>query len=148
MHSQLMELLKSLIVVEKNRAILLRIWQRILCWTGLSKRDPASMAKKPNLTKTLKDQFNPLISLLREAEIPIVCAVNGVAAGAGANLALACDIVLASNEAKFIQSFANVGLIPDAGGTWSLTKLVGRSRAMGLALTGEPITATKALEWG
>ncbi len=149
MHDQLMDVLKSLIIVEKNRAILLTGAGRGFCaGQDLSKRDPASMAEKPNLENTLKDQFNPLLSLIRDVEIPIVCAVNGVAAGAGANLALACDIVIASTEAKFIQSFANVGLIPDAGGTWSLTKLVGRSRAMGLALTGEPITATKALEWG
>ena len=149
MHSQLMDTLKSLIEVEKNRAILLTGSGRAFCaGQDLSKRDPASMAKKPDLRKTLEDQFNPLVSFIREAEIPIVCSVNGVAAGAGANLAFACDIVIASTEARFIQSFANVGLIPDAGGTWSLTKLAGRARAMGLALTGEPITATKALEWG
>ena len=74
------------------------------------------MAKKPNLSETLKDQFNPLVSFIKDAQVPIVCAVNGVAAGAGANLAFACDIILASKDATFIQSFSRVDSIPDAGG--------------------------------
>ena len=78
----------------------------------------------------------------------MICAVNGVAAGAGANIALACDIVLAAKSAKFIQSFAKVGLVPDAGGSWVLPHLVGPARAMGLALTAEPISAEKAEDWG
>ena len=89
-----------------------------------------------------------MVSFIKEIEIPVVCAVNGVAAGAGVSLALSCDIVLASDDAKFIQSFANVGLIPDAGGTWSLSKLIGNARAKGLDLTGEPIRAETAAEWG
>jgi 2-(1,2-epoxy-1,2-dihydrophenyl)acetyl-CoA isomerase len=80
--------------------------------------------------------------------MPVICAVNGVAAGAGANIALACDIVIAARSAKFIQSFANIGLIPDSGGTWSLPRLTGQARAMGLALTGEPLTAERAEAWG
>ena len=78
----------------------------------------------------------------------MVCAVNGVAAGAGANIALACDIVLAAESARFIQSFAKVGLIPDAGGTWMLPRLVGMARARGLALLAEPVTAAQAEAWG
>jgi len=74
--------------------------------------------------------------------------VNGVAAGAGANIALACDVVIAAKSAKFIQSFANIGLIPDSGGTWVLPRLVGQARALGLALTGEALLAEKAEEWG
>ena len=80
--------------------------------------------------------------------MPVICAVNGVAAGAGANLALACDIVLASDTAKFVQSFANVGLVPDAGGTWNLTRLLGPARAKALAIAGEPVMASQAVEWG
>jgi 2-(1,2-epoxy-1,2-dihydrophenyl)acetyl-CoA isomerase len=80
--------------------------------------------------------------------MPVICAVNGVAAGAGANIALACDIVVAGRSAKFIQSFANIGLIPDSGGTWTLPRLAGRARALGLALTGEPLTAERAEAWG
>jgi 2-(1,2-epoxy-1,2-dihydrophenyl)acetyl-CoA isomerase len=81
-------------------------------------------------------------------DVPVICAVNGVAAGAGANIALACDIVIAAKSAKFIQSFANIGLIPDSGGTWTLPRLAGQARALGLALTGEPLTAERAEAWG
>ena len=86
---------------------------------------------------TLERLYNPLIRLVRTLEKPIVCAVNGVAAGAGANLALACDIVLAARSASFIQAFCRIGLIPDAGGTWFLPRLIGEARARGLALLGE-----------
>jgi len=80
--------------------------------------------------------------------MPVVCAVNGIAAGAGANLALACDIVLAARSASFLQAFAKIGLIPDAGGTWTLPRQVGEARAKGLAMLAEPLPAEKALEWG
>jgi 2-(1,2-epoxy-1,2-dihydrophenyl)acetyl-CoA isomerase len=79
---------------------------------------------------------------------PVIAKVNGVAAGAGANVALACDIVLAARSAKFIQSFSTIGLIPDSGGTWVLPRLVGQARALGLALTGDPLPAETAEEWG
>ena len=92
--------------------------------------------------------YAPLIRRLATLPKPIVCAVNGVAAGAGANIALACDIVIAARSAKFIQSFANIGLIPDSGGTWVLPRLVGQARALGLALTGEPLPAERAEAWG
>ena len=85
---------------------------------------------------------------LRELPFPVVAAVNGVAAGAGANIALACDIVLAARSASFVQAFAKIGLIPDSGGTWMLPRLVGPARARGLALTGEPMPAEKAEAWG
>ncbi len=149
LHFELINALKSIRDENRCRAILLTGAGRAFCaGQDLSKRDPTSMSGRPNLSETLKQQFNPLVSFIKDIEMPVVCAVNGVAAGAGVNLALACDIVLASSEAKFIQSFANVGLIPDAGGTWSLTKLIGNARAKGLALTGEPIDANKAAEWG
>src|SRR6266849_10263433 len=96
----------------------------------------------------LLDHYNPLIRKLRALPMPVVCAVNGVAAGAGANLALACDIVLAAQSASFVQAFAKIGLIPDCGGTWLLPRLVGPARARGLALTGEPLAAEKAEAWG
>jgi 2-(1,2-epoxy-1,2-dihydrophenyl)acetyl-CoA isomerase len=96
----------------------------------------------------LIDHYNPLIRRLRSSPLPIVCAVNGVAAGAGANLALACDIVLAAKSASFVQAFARIGLIPDCGGTWFLPRLVGEARARGLALLAEPLAAAKAAEWG
>ncbi|MCL4152736.1 UNVERIFIED_CONTAM: hypothetical protein GTU68_026950 [Idotea baltica] len=80
--------------------------------------------------------------------MPVIASVNGVAAGAGANLALSCDIVLAGTGAKFIQSFAHLGLVPDAGGTWALPKLIGLPRAIGLTMTAEPLSATQAEQWG
>lgn len=114
----------------------------------LNDRDPRKSASPPDLEGTLTRQFNPLISTIRNLPMPVICAVNGVAAGAGANLALACDIVMAARSASFIQSFARVGLIPDAGGTWILPRLVGEARAKAIALTGKPVSATQACDWG
>ena len=96
----------------------------------------------------LEAYYNPLVRKLRALPFPVIAAVNGVAAGAGANIALACDIVLAAKSASFIQAFAKIGLIPDCGGTWFLPRLVGPARARGLALTAEPLTAEKAEAWG
>ena len=92
--------------------------------------------------------YNPLVRTLRALPMPVVCAVNGVAAGAGANLAFACDIVLAARSARFIQAFAKIALIPDCGGTWFLPRLVGDARARALALLGEPVGAEQAEAWG
>jgi 2-(1,2-epoxy-1,2-dihydrophenyl)acetyl-CoA isomerase len=97
---------------------------------------------------SLEATYNKLVRQIRALEMPVVCAVNGVAAGAGANIALACDIVLAARSARFIQSFSKIGLIPDAGGTWQVPRLVGRARALGLALLAEPLTADQAEQWG
>lgn len=96
----------------------------------------------------LLDAYNPLILKLRGLPIPVVCAVNGVAAGAGANLALACDIVLAAQSASFVQAFAKIGLIPDCGGTWLLPRLIGEARARALSMLAEPVSADTAAAWG
>src|SRR5688572_18666648 len=101
-----------------------------------------------DLGATVEASWNPLIRKLAALPQPVIARVNGVAAGAGANVALACDIVIAAKSAKFIQSFAAIGLIPDSGGTWVLPRLVGQARALGLALTGEPLSAEKADLWG
>jgi 2-(1,2-epoxy-1,2-dihydrophenyl)acetyl-CoA isomerase len=101
-----------------------------------------------DLGETVEQCWNPLIRKLTSLPQPLIARVNGVAAGAGANIALACDIVVAAKSAKFIQSFSAIGLIPDSGGTWALPRLVGQARALGLALTGEPLPAEKAAEWG
>jgi len=101
-----------------------------------------------DLGVTVEGYWNPLIRTLTSLPQPVIARVNGVAAGAGANIALACDIVVAAKSAKFIQSFSAIGLIPDSGGTWALPRLVGQARALGLALTGEPLTAEKAADWG
>src|SRR5499433_305251 len=100
------------------------------------------------LGDALDAYYNPLVRKLRTLPFPVVAAVNGVAAGAGANIALACDIVLAARSANFVQAFAKIGLIPDCGGTWLLPRLVGPARARGLALTAEPLPADKAEAWG
>jgi len=96
----------------------------------------------------LEAHYNPLVRKLRELPFPVVAAVNGVAAGAGCNIALACDIVLAGRSASFVQSFARIGLVPDSGGTWILPRLIGDARARGLALLAEPLNAEKAESWG
>jgi 2-(1,2-epoxy-1,2-dihydrophenyl)acetyl-CoA isomerase len=101
-----------------------------------------------DLGETIDRLYNPLVRKLRNVPKPVVCAVNGIAAGAGANIALACDIVLAARSAKFVQSFAKLGLVPDAGGTFFLPRLVGEARARALALTGEPLPAETAAAWG
>jgi 2-(1,2-epoxy-1,2-dihydrophenyl)acetyl-CoA isomerase len=103
---------------------------------------------KDGVGDVLEEFYNPLVRRIRAMPKPVVAAVNGVAAGAGANIALACDIVLAGRSAKFIQAFAKIALVPDSGGTWFLPRLVGDVRARALALTGEPVGAEQAAAWG
>ena len=130
------------------RALLLTGAGRGFC-AGQDLGDRLSAAGETSvLGGALEAYYNPLIRKLRALPLPIVAAVNGVAAGAGANIALACDIVLASRSASFVQSFAKIGLVPDSGGTWFLPRLVGPARARGLALTAEPLSAEKAEAWG
>jgi 2-(1,2-epoxy-1,2-dihydrophenyl)acetyl-CoA isomerase len=114
----------------------------------LSDRAVAPGGDPVDLGDSVERFYAPLIRRLTGLPKPVICAVNGVAAGAGANIALACDIVIAARSAKFIQSFANIGLIPDSGGTWVLPRLIGQARALGLALTGEPLPAETAATWG
>jgi 2-(1,2-epoxy-1,2-dihydrophenyl)acetyl-CoA isomerase len=102
----------------------------------------------PDLGNIVRDSYNPLIRLIRSMEKPVICAVNGVAAGAGANLALACDIVLAAEEASFIQGFSKIGLIPDTGGSWVLPRLVGFHRAAAMMMLGDKVPAARAHELG
>ena len=109
---------------------------------------PPAVEGRMDLGTTVRQTYNPLISLIRKLEKPVVCAVTGVAAGAGANLAIACDIVIAAETASFIQSFAKIGLIPDSGGTFFLPRAVGLPMAKALMMLGEKITATRAAEIG
>ena len=148
MHERLMAALLEAEADERCRALLLTGAGRGFCaGQDLSNRvfEPGVT---PDLTRTIERWYNPLVRKLRSFRMPIVCAVNGVAAGAGANIALACDIVLAARSAKFIQAFAKIGLLPDSGGTWFLPRLVGSARARGLALLAEPLPAEKAEAWG
>lgn len=131
------------------RAVLLTGAGRGFCaGQDLGDRDPRKGGPAPDLGHTLDTFYNPTLRLMRGLDKPIVCAVNGVAAGAGANIAFACDIVLAAKSARFIQAFARIGLVPDAGGTWSLARILGEPRAKALALTAEPLGAETAAEWG
>jgi 2-(1,2-epoxy-1,2-dihydrophenyl)acetyl-CoA isomerase len=101
-----------------------------------------------DLGESIELRYKPLVLALRSLPMPVIAAVNGVAAGAGANIALACDLVIATKSANFIQSFAKIGLIPDSGGTWHLPRLIGTARAMGLALLGDKLSAEQAAQWG
>lgn len=131
------------------RAVLLTGAGRGFCaGQDLGDRDPRKGGPRPDLGQTIETFYNPTLRLIRNLEKPVICAVNGVAAGAGANIAFACDIVLAAKSAKFIQAFAKIGLVPDAGGTWSLARILGEPRAKALALTAEPLLAEKAADWG
>ena len=149
MHGEVANVLAIVADDPQIRALLLTGAGRGFCaGQDLSDRAVAPGGESVDLGESVERYYAPLIRRLTTIAKPVVCAVNGVAAGAGANIALACDIVIAARSAKFIQSFANIGLIPDSGGTWVLPRLVGQARALGLALTGEPLSAEKAESWG
>jgi 2-(1,2-epoxy-1,2-dihydrophenyl)acetyl-CoA isomerase len=149
MHEEISE---AMTVVETDpavRAVLISAAGRGFCaGQDLSDRKPSSDGAPADLGASLDERYNPLVRRMRALEKPIVCAVNGVAAGAGANFALSCDIVIAACSASFLQAFCKIGLVPDSGGTWTLPRLVGNARAMGMALLGTRIEATQAAEWG
>ena len=143
------ELRGALAEAEVARVVILTGAGRAFCaGQDLNDRAVAADDHPVDLGVTVETGWNPLIKRLAAMPQPVIARVNGVAAGAGANIALACDIVVAARSAKFIQSFSAIGLIPDSGGSWILPRLVGHARAMGLALTGEPLPAEKAEEWG
>ena len=131
---------------------------RVLLLTGAGRafcagQDLSDRAVEPgtqgvDLGDSVEQYYAPLVLSLKALPMPVICAVNGVAAGAGANLALACDIVLAARSASFIEVFCKLGLIPDTGGTWHLPRLIGQARAMGLAMLGEKLPAETAEQWG
>ena len=149
MHKALRAALDQALDEPSIRAVLLTGAGRGFCsGQDLSERRIEPGAAPIDLSVSLGSYYNPLVRRLRELPKPIVCAVNGVAAGAGANIALACDIVVAARSARFVQSFARLGLVPDSGGTYFLPRLAGAARAMGLALLAEPLSAEDAERWG
>jgi 2-(1,2-epoxy-1,2-dihydrophenyl)acetyl-CoA isomerase len=149
MHKLLREALEQARDEAGVRAVLLTGSGRGFCaGQDLSERNVSAEAAPIDLSVSLGSNYNPLVRRLRALPKPVVCAVNGVAAGAGANIALACDIVLAARSASFVQSFSKLGLVPDSGGTYFLPRLVGSARAMGLALLGERLSAEEAERWG
>ncbi|HET9355698.1 MAG TPA: 2-(1,2-epoxy-1,2-dihydrophenyl)acetyl-CoA isomerase PaaG [Sphingomicrobium sp.] len=146
MHAELRDALASL---GEARVVVLTGAGRGFC-AGQDLNDRAVTADSGpvDLGATVEECWNPLVRLLADLPQPVIAAVNGVAAGAGASLAMACDLVVAARSAKFIQSFSALGLVPDTGGSWHLTRHLGQARAMGLTLTGEPLGASQAAEWG
>ena len=147
MHQEVAEILRE--GLEDSRVIVLTGAGRGFCaGQDLNVRAVSADGHPVDLGMTVETAWNPLVRNLTGTSLPVIARVNGVAAGAGANIALACDIVVAARSARFIQSFSAIGLIPDSGGTWVLPRLVGQARALGLALTGEPLSAERAEEWG
>ena len=149
MHREVRDALDRVQTDKSVRVLLLTGAGRGFC-AGQDLNDRAVEPGAPgvDLGESGEKYYAPLVMTLRTLPLPVICAVNGVAAGAGANLALACDIVLAAKSASFIEAFSKLGLIPDTGGTWALPRLVGPARAMGLAMLGERLPAEKAEQWG
>src|SRR3954464_7054152 len=149
MHQRLKAALERARDESEVRVVLLTGAGRGFCaGQDLAERNVAAGAAPIDLSVTIGSYYNPLIRRMRELPKPIVGAVNGVAAGAGANIALACDLVLAARSASFVQAFSRIGLLPDSGGTYFLPRLAGTARAMGLALLGEKLSAEDAERWG
>jgi len=148
MHQALRKAINDAEADESCRTLMITGAGRAFC----AGQDLSDRIAKPGETVVLggalEAHYNPLVRKLRSLPFPVVAAVNGVAAGAGCNIALACDIVIASLKANFIQSFARVGLVPDSGGTWFLPRFVGDARARGLALLAQDLSAEKAASWG
>jgi 2-(1,2-epoxy-1,2-dihydrophenyl)acetyl-CoA isomerase len=149
LHRALAEALDKAEADKSCRSILITGAGRGFCaGQDLSDVDPPKADKPADLGLLIDRHYNPLIRRLRALPMPVVCAVNGIAAGAGANIALACDIVIAARSASFLQAFAKIGLVPDSGGTFFLPRLVGDARARALCLLAEPISAETAADWG
>src|SRR5215471_1549774 len=149
MHAEVRDALDKLKAEPSARVLLVTGAGRGFCaGQDLSDRAVAPGAAAVDLGASIERNYKPLVLALRALPMPVVCAVNGVAAGAGANVALACDIVIATRSASFIQAFCKIGLIPDAGGTHFLPRLVGSARAMGLAMLGDKVSAEQAEAWG
>lgn len=149
MARELYHALDSIVSDDTIRAVLLTGAGRAFCaGQDLAEASPRPDGSLPDLGDFVRDGYNPIVLAIRTLEKPVVCAVNGVAAGAGANLALACDIVIASSEASFVQSFSKIGVIPDSGGTFILPRIVGLQRATALTMLADRVSAQQAYEWG
>lgn len=139
----------SRVTAEGGRVLVLTGAGRAFCaGQDLGDRAVAPGGQGVDLGESIEKNYKPLVLALRNLPLPVIAAVNGVAAGAGANIALACDLVIASRAASFVQSFSRLGLVPDSGGTWLLPRLVGNARALGLTLLGDKLTAEQAAAWG
>jgi len=149
MHSEVRDALSRVKASGDVRVLLLTGAGRGFCaGQDLGDRAVAPGAEPVDLGASIERNYKPLVLALRALPLPVVCAVNGVAAGAGANIALACDIVIATKSASFIQAFSKIGLIPDSGGTYFLPRLIGSARAIGLTMLGDKLSAEQAAAWG
>lgn len=149
MHLEVRAALSSIVDGAKARVLVLTGAGRGFCaGQDLGDRAVAPGGAAVDLGESIEKNYKPLVMTLRNLPMPVIGAVNGVAAGAGANIALACDLVVAARSASFVQAFAKLGLVPDSGGTWFLPRLVGTARAMGLAFLGEKLSAEQAAQWG
>jgi 2-(1,2-epoxy-1,2-dihydrophenyl)acetyl-CoA isomerase len=149
MHRELRDAMERVQAEKGTRVLVLTGAGRGFCaGQDLADRAVAPGAAPVDLGESVEKWYVPLVRTLRSLPMPVVCAVNGVAAGAGANLALACDIVIAAKSASFIEPFCRLGLVPDTGGTYFLPRLVGTARAMGLAMLGDKLSAEQAVSWG
>ena len=149
MHSEVRDALAGIEDGSKARALVITGAGRGFCaGQDLGDRAVAPGGTAVDLGESIDKYYKPLIMTLRNLPLPVIAAVNGVAAGAGANIALACDLVIAARSASFVQAFSKLGLVPDSGGTWFLPRLVGTARAMGLAFLGEKLSAEQAAQWG
>ena len=148
MHVEVREALRMVAADADARVLLLTGAGRAFCAGQDMGEATIQPGEHADLGAAVEEFYAPMVLALRALPIPVMCAVNGVAAGAGANLALACDVVIAKKSASFIQSFTKIGLMPDTGGTYFLPKLMGTARAMGLALLGDKLSAEQAAAWG
>ena len=149
MHGEVREVLATLQPGSLARVLVITGAGRGFCaGQDLGDRAVAPGGAAADLGDSIEKYYRPLVMTLRGLPIPVIAAVNGVAAGAGANIALACDLVIATRSASFIQAFSKLGLVPDSGGTWFLPRLVGTARAMGLAFLGDKLSADQAAQWG
>jgi len=148
MHGEVRDALGKLAAGNARVLVLTGAGRGFCAGQDLGDRAVAPGGQGVDLGESIEKYYNPLVLALRRLPMPVVAAVNGVAAGAGANIALACDLVIAARSASFVQAFAKLGLLPDSGGTWILPRLLGNARAMGLALLGEKLPAEQAAQWG
>ena len=148
MHQEVRTALGTLKAPAARVLVITGVGRAFCAGQDLNDRAVAPGSAAPDLADSIERHYKPLVLALRALPMPVIAAVNGVAAGAGANIALACDLVVAARSASFVQAFAKLGLIPDSGGTWFLPRLVGTARALGLALLGEKLPAEQAAAWG
>ena len=148
MHAEVREALGKVASSDARVLVLTGAGRGFCAGQDLGDRAVAPGGAAVDLGESIEKNYKPLVLALRSLPLPVIAAVNGVAAGAGANIALACDLVIAARSASFVQAFSKLGLVPDSGGTWLLPRLIGNARAIGLTLLGDKLPAEQAAQWG